>query len=59
MSEIIPGKLFLGDMDVSEEREWLEQNNISHILVVGSELDQHYPHVSFFSLFFFVLLFFS
>jgi len=42
MDMILP-RLYLGSLFASRDLSLLQRNNISHILVVGVELKQHYP----------------
>ncbi len=44
MNEILPG-LYLGDEDSSRDLTVLQENKISHILIVGRELRMHYADV--------------
>ncbi len=46
MDEILPN-LFLGNYQSARNLDFLVQKKITHILVVGNELDKHYPGVSF------------
>jgi dual specificity MAP kinase phosphatase len=40
----ITDKLYLGDQEASEELDHLKSLNITHILVCGNYLEQHYPN---------------
>lgn len=44
MNEILPG-LYLGDADSARDLTALQENKISHILIVGKELRMHYADV--------------
>ena len=43
ISEIIEGKLYLGNDDQAQFKDDLLKYKITHILVCGSELDKHFP----------------
>ena len=54
MDNIIPG-LYLGNSGGSKSEELLKQNKITHILVVGHGLKQHFPSVILFILCYIIL----
>jgi hypothetical protein len=43
ISEIIPGELYLGNYDQAKIKEDLKKMKITHILVCGAGLEEHFP----------------
>lgn len=43
MSEIIKGRLYLGDIKACSNREWLKSKGITHILNTAKEVPNYFP----------------